>query len=72
MSSIFKSIGKFVSSILKPKIPKIEMPAMPDPGSAASKLAAQRKIASKSGNGRAGTIYSGDGAYQGLNLGGTS
>lgn len=70
MSSVFKAIGKFVSSIFKPQMPGAAMP-MPDPGSAASKLAARKKVEARAKSGRESTIYSG-GAYNGLNLGGTS
>lgn len=70
MSKIFKAIG----SIFSPKMPNLpKPPAMPDPGSTASKLAAQKKIASRNKGGRDSTIYTGQsGAYQGLNLGGTA
>ena len=71
MSSVFKAIGKFVSSIFKPQMPNTPVMAMPDPGSAASKLAARRKLESRRGSGRESTIMSGN-AYSGLNLGGTN
>lgn len=72
MSSVFKSIGKFVSTLFKgPVMPKMDIPAMPDPGSAAAKIAVTKKLQARKNAGREGTIYSG-GAYGGLNLGGTS
>lgn len=48
--------------------------AMPDPGSAAAKIAAMKKVGAKAKSGRDGTIYSGDGSgsYTGSNLGGTA
>jgi len=52
-------------------MPKLPQVFMPDPGSAASKLAARRKLESRRGSGRESTIMSGN-AYSGLNLGGTN
>ena len=71
MSSVFKAIGKFVKQIVSPTMPKLPQVFMPDPGSAASKLAARRKLESRRGSGRESTIMSGN-AYSGLNLGGTN
>lgn len=72
MSKAFKAIGGLISKLIPmPQMPKIDIPAMPDPGSTMSRLAAQKKIASKSKSGREGTIYSG-GSYGGSNLGGTA
>jgi len=71
MSSVFKAIGKFVKQIFKPQMPNIPVMAMPDPGSAASKLAARRKLDGRRGSGRESTIMCGN-AYSGLNLGGTN
>jgi hypothetical protein len=67
MSKIVKAITK----LFTPKIPKVVTPFMPDPGSAASKLAAQQKVENRKKNGRDSTIYSGA-AYGGQNLGGTA
>lgn len=72
MSSVFKAIGKFVKQIFNPKMPQMPQIAMPDPGSAATKLAARRKMDARRGAGRESTIMSGSNAYSGLNLGGTS
>lgn len=72
MSSVLKAIGKFVSNIFSPKMPSMPQIAMPDPGSAATKLAARRKMDARRGSGRESTIMSGNNAYTGLNLGGTS
>lgn len=66
---------KSITSIFSaPKMPEIKAPSMPDPGSAANKLAARRKIEGRRKEGRAGTIYTqGSGnAYSGANLGGTN
>ena len=67
-------ILKAISSIIMPKMPKIEMPSMPDPGSMAARLAATKKVAAKRMEGRAGTIYTqgGGGTYAGSNLAGTA
>lgn len=70
-------MGKVISAISNAfgnlfKAPAVaETPSMPDPNSAASKLAAQKKIAGKAKGGRAGTIYS-NAAYTGSNLAGTA
>lgn len=72
MSSVFKAIGKFVKQIFNPKLPEMPSIAMPDPGSAATKLAARRKQEGRRGSGREGTIMTGGSAYSGLNLGGTN
>lgn len=71
MSKVFKAITGIISKIM-PKTPKIDIPVMPDPGSTASKLAMAKKMEARRGRGRESTIYSGGGAYSGLNLGGTS
>lgn len=73
MSKAIKAITGIIAKIL-PKTPKIELPsvAMPDPGSAASKLAMSKKMDARRARGRESTIYSGGGAYGGLNLGGTA
>jgi hypothetical protein len=68
MGKIIKAITGLFST---PKMPKIETPVMPDPGSTAAKLAAQKKIQARKGGGREGTIYTG-GAYSNSNLGGTA
>lgn len=68
MSKVFKAIGGIFSS----KMPKIDVPSMPDPESAAAKLASRRKVESRRKEGREGTIYTrGGGAYTGSNLAGT-
>lgn len=71
MAKVMKAITGIIGKIM-PKTPKIDVPVMPDPGSAASKLAMAKKIDQRRGRGRESTIYSGGGAYGGLNLGGTS
>lgn len=72
MSKVVKAITGVISKIM-PKVPKIQTPIMPDPGSAASKLAMTKRMNERKGRGREGTIYTGSGgAYGGLNLGGTA
>ncbi len=73
MSKVFKAISSLVSKILpSTKMPKIETPFMPDPGSTSARLAARKKMDAKKQTGREGTIYTNKSAYGGLNLGGTS
>jgi hypothetical protein len=65
------SIVKAITGIFKtPKMPKIETPVMPDPGSTTAKIAATKKIQERKKSGREGTIFGG--AYQNANLGGTA
>jgi hypothetical protein len=70
MGKIFKAIGSLFSPT---KIPTLEAPSIPDPDSAASKIAAQGRVAKRKKEGRDGTIYSSSGgSYGGSNLGGTA
>lgn len=64
---------KAITGIFQPmKLPKeaTQVPTMPDPGSAAAKLDAVKKVRQRAKSGREGTIYSG--AYGGQNLAGTA
>jgi hypothetical protein len=70
MGKIFKAVGGLFGKLFSgPKMPKVETPAMPDRDSTTAKLAARKKIESRSKGGREGTIYSG--SYSGSNLAGT-
>lgn len=72
MGKVISAISNAFSKIFSPSAtPVPETPSMPDPNSAAAKLAAQKKIAGKAKGGRAGTIYSNQ-AYTGSNLAGTA
>lgn len=71
MAKALKAITGLIGKIM-PKTPELKIPSMPDPGSTASKLAVSKRMNERRGRGREGTIYSGGGAYGGLNLGGTS
>lgn len=73
MSNVVSALGNMFGKLFSPTPDlKVDTPAMPDPNSAASKLAAQKKVAARTQTGRSGTIYSGGGSYSGANLGGTS
>jgi hypothetical protein len=66
---------KAITSIMpKPKMPKVEapaMPRMPDPAAPAARLAARKEIEKKRERGRSGTIYtSGGSSYSNQSLGG--
>jgi hypothetical protein len=72
ISAITGAIGNLFGGGGGAKAPSVS--AMPDPGSAAAKIAAMKKVGAKAKSGRDGTIYSGDGSgsYSGSNLGGTA
>lgn len=71
MTNVLKAIGSIMPSPSMPKAPKSGgMAAMPDPGSAAAKIAAREKVEEKRKRGRQGTIYTGQ-SYSNQSLGGT-
>lgn len=59
-----------ISGMFAPKMPKIKTPPMPDPENPALKMAAKKKIEARRGDGRAGTIFTGDRPYSATQLGG--
>ena len=72
MGQVLSAIGNAFGKIFSPAAAAPETPSMPDPNSASSKLAAQKKLALKAKGGRAGTIYGDGSSYGGSNLGGTA
>lgn len=73
MGKVIKAISGVIGKILptaKMAASPIAAAVMPDRESTAAKLAARRKVESRSKGGREGTIYSG--AYSGSNLAGTA